>query len=721
MKLLVTTSQSLLLVDTDSGSYAALDRGRGLYYGIAEAGGKLFVASRQRAVSSNTERDSERGQILVFDRRLQPLGLLAAPFPLRDLHEIAWHGGKLYASCSHDNMVAIYDGANWEQWFPLGGSLDDGQGPGDVNHFNSFFFESGRVWVLAHNRGPSELLAFSLETHELVERVNLGNSAHNIWREGGHLFTCSSIDGKLVGENGFVLDTGGFPRGVAFAAGLRCVGVSAMAERMARDFTTGKLALYDDAWQWQKDIVLQDEGLVLDVRLLPAGYEYVPLQVPADDEAPMGKSPGSFYRAYEDRNRGSRELIKSRLLAYRPFFEPWVAREPAPRALDLGCGRGEWLEVLREAGYAASGVDLDDGMLAGLRRRGFDVRRMDALQALRDTPDGSVALVSAFHLVEHIPFDDVRALIREALRVLKPGGLLILETPNPENIVVGANLFYQDPTHLRPLPTELLRFAVEFEGFERHVVARLQEDPSLHGVRDIGLWTVLEGASPDYAVIGQKPADERFQRVFNTAFGTRYGLMLPALATRYDVQERRRSEDILVRANELTVRQIDHAARELHNRLAQAEAHVDAHIVRLEARIVQLEQRVDFQAGQLLEIFQSPTWKASAPLRWLGTQYRLARKMGARTRLAMAWTKLSGFVSRKVVRAVDARPGLRKALVRVIKVTGLYLLFKSLYQRMTGKSVVVHDTVPTQADMSARANRLYQDLQSAAARSEENS
>src|SRR6185437_6360076 len=132
--------------------------------------------------------------------------------------------------------------------------------------------------------------------------------------------------------------------------------------------------------------------------------------------------------------------------------------------------RGEWLEMLRDEGYQAAGVDMDEGMLQGCRERGLNARRGDALTALRELPDESMNLVSAFHLVEHMAFDDVRALLREARRVLKPAGLLILETPNPENIVVGTSLFYLDPTHLRPIPPELLSFAVEFEGFRRNTV-----------------------------------------------------------------------------------------------------------------------------------------------------------------------------------------------------------------------------------------------------------
>lgn len=254
----------------------------------------------------------------------------------------------------------------------------------------------------------------------------------------------------------------------------------------------------------------------------------------------------NFYRAFEDRYRGSRELIKSRLMAYQPFFEPLAAARPdqRPVALDLGCGRGEWLELLTEHGFAAHGVDLDEGMLAACRERQLDVELTDALSALRALPDTSVALVSAFHLVEHIAFDQVQGLIAEALRVLQPGGLLIMETPNPENLVVGASSFYMDPSHLRPLPAPLLDFVVGYSGFARHKIVRLQEAAQLHTDAPIGLINVLDGVSPDYAVVGQKAAPATALARFDAPFALDYGIGLGQLAQRYEVQEERRRAEL---------------------------------------------------------------------------------------------------------------------------------------------------------------------------------
>jgi SAM-dependent methyltransferase len=268
----------------------------------------------------------------------------------------------------------------------------------------------------------------------------------------------------------------------------------------------------------------------------------------------------NFYRAFEDRHRGSRELIKSRLTVYQPFLVPLPAVSHPAAAIDLGCGRGEWLELLAELGFAARGVDLDEGMLAACRERGLDVATADALASLRALPDASVALVSAFHLVEHIPFDTVQELIAQALRVLRPGGLLIMETPNPENLVVGSTNFYTDPSHLRPVPPLLLDFAVEFAGFTRHKVVRLQEPAALRDTSEIELINVLNGVSPDYSIVGQKAADPAVLGAFDAAFETPFGLELGELSQRYEQHLRAREAGTAA------------ALAQLEERIAAAEA-----------------------------------------------------------------------------------------------------------------------------------------------------
>jgi SAM-dependent methyltransferase len=214
-----------------------------------------------------------------------------------------------------------------------------------------------------------------------------------------------------------------------------------------------------------------------------------------------------FYRAFEDKHRGSREQIKNRQRVYLPLVSPLAHVYPGVQTIDLGCGRGEWLELLGELGFDARGVDLNDGMLQECRDRGLHVATEDALTALQKLPDASQAVVSGFHFAEHIPFDILQQVVQEALRVLRPAGLLILETPNPENIVVGSANFYLDPTHNRPLPPLLLEFLPEYCGFHRVKLLRLQEPVNLTDTRRLTIHDVLSGVSPDYAVVAQKAAD----------------------------------------------------------------------------------------------------------------------------------------------------------------------------------------------------------------------
>ena len=172
-----------------------------------------------------------------------------------------------------------------------------------------------------------------------------------------------------------------------------------------------------------------------------------------------------LYARFEEQFRGSREQIRERMAPYLKFIHDVGAGLPSAPVLDLGCGRGERLGLLRDDGLTASGVDLNALFIEECRQKQLDVHYDDAVNKLKSLPDNSVGVVSLFHLVEHLDFSTLVEVIDEARRVLLPQGGLIMETPNPENALVGQWSFYMDPTHRNPLPPQMLRWLVQARGF----------------------------------------------------------------------------------------------------------------------------------------------------------------------------------------------------------------------------------------------------------------
>jgi len=280
-----------------------------------------------------------------------------------------------------------------------------------------------------------------------------------------------------------------------------------------------------------------------------------------------------FYRAFEDKHRGTLALIKERQRAYLPLIKPLIEIYPRASAIDLGCGRGEWLELLVETGFEPHGIDLDDGMLAECRARGLNVQTQDALTALKALPDNSQAIVSGFHFAEHIPFAVLQEVVQQAHRVLMPAGLLILETPNPENIVVGTANFYLDPSHNRPLPPLLMEFLPEYYGFHRTKILRLQEPINLNDARKFSIHDVLGGVSPDYAVVAQKAAEAATLRRVSHAFDADFGVTLGMISSRYEDQQAQVQHQFNVLVQEVD-KAHDRRMLELERRMLAAEEHL---------------------------------------------------------------------------------------------------------------------------------------------------
>jgi lipopolysaccharide transport system ATP-binding protein len=344
------------------------------------------------------------------------------------------------------------------------------------------------------------------------------------------------------------------------------------------------------------------------------------LSLNACDTVAVSDVSHGFYRAFEDRHRGSRQLIKERQRVYFPFVEPLADMYSGVQTIDLGCGRGEWLELMVELGFDARGVDLDDEMLAECRVLGLSVQRQDGLAVLKKLPDASQAIVSGFQFAEHISFDVLQSVVQEALRVLKPAGLLILETPNPENILVGTTNFYLDPTHQRPLAPLLIEFLPEYYGFHRVKTLRLQEPIDLADSRRLTIHDVLGGVSPDYAIVAQKADDPLVLQRVSQAFDLQIGVTLAMVVSRYEEQMDDR---------------------------AQA---VNAHLQKLDERFFALEEKVESR--------------------------RLVLRLKRQVKKAIC------FVDEIVQGFVDKHPLLQRTLFAVIKTVGLSKVFNRLLDRI---------------------------------------
>jgi SAM-dependent methyltransferase len=217
--------------------------------------------------------------------------------------------------------------------------------------------------------------------------------------------------------------------------------------------------------QQKTQLILQERRITLLLeearKRLPKPFCQEQLQVmTAEENRPLE----ALYVSFEDQFRGTREDIKERCRVYLPLMkEAGLGTDEMP-ILDLGCGRGEWLELLREEGLQARGLDINPILVEACRERELAVVEGDIIAYLRTLPDASMGGVTGFHVIEHLPFNRLINALDETVRVLKPGGLAIFETPNAQNVMVGSSNFYIDPTHLRPLHSQMMQFLAEARG-----------------------------------------------------------------------------------------------------------------------------------------------------------------------------------------------------------------------------------------------------------------
>jgi len=225
---------------------------------------------------------------------------------------------------------------------------------------------------------------------------------------------------------------------------------------------------------------------VLEQRISNASREGA--KISGASESPGGA--GLNYFVFEERFRGSRQEIKGRQEAFLPYFEG------CKNVLDIGCGRGEFLELMREHGVGARGVDIDDTMVGYCRSRGLVVEKNDAVPYLEQIEDSSLDGVFIDQVVEHLEVAYFIKLLHLVYEKMMREGYVIVETVNILNPGALSN-FYIDPTHIWPVHPDLLKFLVDQAGFRESTIVFKNYDES-------GDLSNIRFTAADYAVIAKK-------------------------------------------------------------------------------------------------------------------------------------------------------------------------------------------------------------------------
>jgi 2-polyprenyl-3-methyl-5-hydroxy-6-metoxy-1,4-benzoquinol methylase len=271
------------------------------------------------------------------------------------------------------------------------------------------------------------------------------------------------------------------------------------------DFTAALERSLKLLWTDLERVRLEYEGLIhAELRVIRqrAAVSATAVAAPAVPPLP-GPSPAALefdYGRFAERFRGSEEYVAKGQQFYLPYFSGRRA------VLDIGCGRGEFLELMREAGVTARGIDLSQESVDLCRHKGLQAETADLFRYLADLPEGSLDGIFSAQVVEHLPPERLPGMIRLAASRLERGGVLAIETPNPECLAIFASHFYLDPTHTRPVPHALLTFYMEEYGLGLIEVRRLspaiESMPALAGLPGDFREAFFGGL--DYAIVGRK-------------------------------------------------------------------------------------------------------------------------------------------------------------------------------------------------------------------------
>ena len=245
-----------------------------------------------------------------------------------------------------------------------------------------------------------------------------------------------------------------------------------------------------------------------------------------------------YYLDFENKFRGDREKIFNIFSSYEPLIEIAIEGKNLPILIDVGCGRGEWLQRCQKKFYKSIGIESDNYMVKICRDNGLSVIEGDAIHELSQFDNDSISVITIFHVIEHLEFHKLQKLIFECQRILQDDGVLIMETPSIDNLIVSSKTFYVDHTHINPINPDSISFLLEKSGFSNVKYYYINGGP-LQDAHPLKITRIFNGVAQDLCVISTKTEIE-FIKIFSNSerwlSHLNIGLSLFDAAIEYDLR-----------------------------------------------------------------------------------------------------------------------------------------------------------------------------------------